>query len=343
MRGRTQETKTMTPSLPEDQTEKKSPAIFWVVVPCFNEEEVIEETAGELRARLMAMIEDGLIRPESRVLFVDDGSRDGTWEILRRLVKADPLIAALRLRGNGGHQNALYAGLMEAKDYCHVSVSMDADLQDDPDLIPAMVEKFYEGNDIVYAVRKSRRGEGLFKRASAFGFYRFMEAMGASIPKDCGDFRLMSREAIKALSLFGEDRPFLRGLVPLLGFPSAQVTFDRRPYLFEREAYPPDPHRGDPFVFDGRRVSSVLCGKGAGGKADPCFYMGSRGADAFGNRRNRRVYWTHMEGDGWQTPVYRAGADRGVGREYNPGLQLSAQSRRLSQSQSEKGRMVLSG
>ena len=161
MRGRTQETKTMTPSLPEDQTEKKSPAIFWVVVPCFNEEEVIEETAGELRARLMAMIEDGLIRPESRVLFVDDGSRDGTWEILRRLVKADPLIAALRLRGNGGHQNALYAGLMEAKDYCHVSVSMDADLQDDPDLIPAMVEKFYEGNDIVYAVRKSRRGEGL--------------------------------------------------------------------------------------------------------------------------------------------------------------------------------------
>ena len=237
MRGRTQETKTMTPSLPEDQTEKKSPAIFWVVVPCFNEEEVIEETAGELRARLMAMIEDGLIRPESRVLFVDDGCRDGTWEILRRLVKADPLIAALRLRGNGGHQNALYAGLMEAKDYCHVSVSMDADLQDDPDLIPAMVEKFYEGNDIVYAVRKSRRGEGLFKRASAFGFYRFMEAMGASIPKDCGDFRLMSREAIKALSLFGEDRPFLRGLVPLLGFPSAQVTFDRRPRKRGRSKY----------------------------------------------------------------------------------------------------------
>ncbi len=221
----------------DQKREKALPAILYLVIPCFNEEEVLEETAGELLAVMTAMTDAGMIGPKSRILFVDDGSRDRTWEILEKLGKSSPLVSGLRLRANAGHQNALYAGLMEAKDCCHMSISMDADLQDDPALIPAMVEKFYEGNDIVYAVRKSRRGEGLFKRASAFGFYRFMKALGVPMPKDCGDFRLMSREAMEALSLFGENRPFLRGLAPLLGFPSAQVIFDRRPRRRGRSKY----------------------------------------------------------------------------------------------------------
>lgn len=211
---------------PESETDK--PAILYLVIPCFNEEEVLRDTAKELLGAVTDMIETGLIAPESRIMFVDDGSRDRTWEIIREQAGVSPLFKAVRLRINAGHQNALYAGLMEVKDHCHMSISMDADLQDDPALLPAMVQKFYEGNHIVYAIRKSREGEGIFKKVSAFGFYRFMEVMGARIPKDCGDFRLMSREAMEALSLFEEDRPFLRGLVPLLGFPSARIFFDRR-------------------------------------------------------------------------------------------------------------------
>lgn len=208
---------------------KREQGILYLVIPCFNEEEVLDETARELDQAMSAMIGDGLISSESRIVFVDDGSRDRTWEIISRWARSRPLFAAIGLQANAGHQNALYAGLMEVRTCCHMAISMDADLQDDPALLPDMVKRFYEGNDIVYAVRRSRNGEGLFKRASAFVFYRFMAAMGAGIPKDCGDFRLMSRQAMEALSLFGENRPFLRGLIPLLGFPSAQVFFDRRP------------------------------------------------------------------------------------------------------------------
>lgn len=209
--------------------EKRPGQILYLVVPCYNEESVLPETADALQAVMTSMVENGMISPESRIVFIDDGSRDGTWRWLKQRAAKDPMIGALSLCHNAGHQNALYAGLMAVREFCHLTVSLDCDLQDDPALIPAMVEQYYAGNEIVYAVRRSRPGESRFKRGTAFLFYRLMKRLGTEVPTECGDFRLLSRRALDALALYPEERPFLRGLVPLLGLPSAYLSFDRRP------------------------------------------------------------------------------------------------------------------
>lgn len=201
--------------------------ILYLVVPCFNEEAVLPQTGQELRDVMVSMIRSGLIAPESRVVFVDDGSRDGTWRWIREKAQQDPLFGAVSLSRNTGHQTALYAGLMAVKDSCHMTVSLDADLQDDPAVIPSMVQQFYDGSDVVYAVRRSRRGDGMLKKFTAFLFYRLFRFLGSEAQTECGDFRLLSRRALEYLSLYKEERPFLRGLIPLLGLPSSCVYFDR--------------------------------------------------------------------------------------------------------------------
>lgn len=221
----------------ENREIRKKLPVLAVVVPCFNEEAVIDTAAGELKAVLLSMIEGRQAAPKSRIVFVDDGSSDGTWERICFHAGACPLVEGISLRRNVGHQNALYAGLMEVKASCDAAVSLDADLQDDPALIPQMLERFQEGKDVVYAVHQSREGDSCAKKASAFLFYRLMKMMGAAMPKDCGDFRLLSRRALEELSLFSDPEPFLRGLVPLLGLPSAILCFDRRPRRAGKSKY----------------------------------------------------------------------------------------------------------
>lgn len=214
-----------------------NPPVLAIVVPCFNEEDVLAYTEEELNRVLTGMIRGKQVSPKSRILFVDDGSGDGTWAWIVCCAEKNPLVEGISLGRNVGHQSALYAGLMEVRAFCDMAVSLDADLQDDPALIPAMVRQFLAGNDIVYAVRKSRKGEGGGKKASAFFFYRLMSLLGSDMPKDCGDFRLLSKKALEELSLYREKNPFLRGLLPLLGLPSAMIYFDRQPRKAGKSKY----------------------------------------------------------------------------------------------------------
>ncbi len=196
------------------KSERWEGPVLYVVVPCFDEEAVLDDTAEELDRTLEAMAGEGLIGEESRILFVDDGSTDRTWEKVRVLSALRPRIGGIALRPHGGHQTAMYTGLMESRAYCDAAVTMDADLQDDPAILPAMVEQFLAGKDVVYARRKSRRGDPLWKRATAWLFYRSMPAMKIHMPKDCGEYRLLSKRALEGLALFTEPDPFLRGLIP---------------------------------------------------------------------------------------------------------------------------------
>ncbi len=220
------------------KSERWERPVLYVVVPCFDEEAVLDDTAEELDRTLEAMAVEGLIGEESRILFVDDGSTDRTWEKVRVLSALRPRIGGIALRPHGGHQTAMYTGLMESRAYCDAAVTMDADLQDDPAILPAMVEQFLAGKDVVYARRKSRRGDPLWKRATAWLFYRSMPAMKIHMPKDCGEYRLLSKRALEGLALFTEPDPFLRGLIPLLGLPSGEVPFDRRPRRAGKSRYP---------------------------------------------------------------------------------------------------------
>lgn len=201
--------------------------ILYIVVPCYNEEAVLPETSRRLREKLETLAAMGKISPQSRVLFVNDGSKDRTWEIIRALHEECPLFSGVDLTRNRGHQNALLAGLMTAKDRCDMAISMDADLQDDVDAVDAMVDKFQEGCDIVYGVRSSRAKDTFFKRFTAEGFYRLMSLMGAETVFNHADYRLMSRRALEGLSQFREVNLFLRGIVPMVGYPSAVVEYER--------------------------------------------------------------------------------------------------------------------
>lgn len=201
-----------------------------IVVPCYNEEEVLPETARRLDGLVSRMADGGLVAEGSCVYFVDDGSRDRTWEIIARLADGNPRFVGVKLSRNRGHQNALLAGLFTASGDAIVSV--DADLQDDIDVIEQMVQRFREGSEVVYGVRKKRETDSAFKRLTAEGFYKLMSAMGAETIYNHADFRLMSRRAIEALKDYREVNLFLRGIVPLIGFRSAIVYYDR----FERFA-----------------------------------------------------------------------------------------------------------
>lgn len=211
---------------------------IYFVVPCYNEEAVLPQTVKRLCEKMNGLVSEGLASEKSRILFVDDGSRDRTWELIASYCESEDCVCGLRLSRNCGHQNALLAGLMTAKDLCDAAISLDADLQDDVDVIPEFVKKFNEGYDIVYGVRKSRASDTTFKRSTAHGFYKLMNKMGVELVNDHADYRLMSRRALDALSQFKEVNLFLRGIVPLIGYRSAFVYYERHERFAGESKYP---------------------------------------------------------------------------------------------------------
>ncbi len=212
---------------------------LYIVVPCYNEEAVLPETSKRLKAKLAALEAAGSISADSRVLFVNDGSKDRTWEIIAQLHAQDPqTFSGVQLSRNRGHQNALLAGLTEAAKHADVIVSMDADLQDDIDAVDAMLAKYREGCEVVYGVRSARKTDTAFKRVTAEGFYHFMQAMGVDIVYNHADYRLMSRRAVEALEQFSEVNLFLRGIVPLVGFKSDKVMYERGERFAGESKYP---------------------------------------------------------------------------------------------------------
>ena len=214
------------------------PNTLYIVVPCYNEEAVLPETAKRLRAKLRALVKAGTVSPKSRVLFVNDGSGDATWEIISRLHQVDPIFCGADLSRNRGHQNALLAGLMTAKDRADMVISMDADLQDDVEAVDAMVEKYMAGADVVYGVRSSRKKDSFFKRFTAESFYRLMDALGAETVFNHADYRLLSKRALEGLAEFKEVNLFLRGIVPMVGFKSDTVEYERGERFAGESKYP---------------------------------------------------------------------------------------------------------
>ena len=209
-----------------------------VVIPCYNEEQVLPETAKRLDAKMKQLIGGGLCGADSRVLFVDDGSKDKTWELIAALHEKNPLFEGLKLSRNRGHQNALLAGLMTARKHCDVSISMDADLQDDINAIDRFLKEYENGCDVVYGVRNKRRSDTSFKRRTALMFYKLMKGLGVDITYNHADYRLMSRRALDALAEFREVNLFLRGIAPLVGFQTAVVYYDRSERFAGESKYP---------------------------------------------------------------------------------------------------------
>lgn len=209
-----------------------------LVVPCYNEEAVLEISAKELKQVLSDLIAKNKIAKDSFVLFVNDGSKDRTWELIEKEHRESPLICGLKLAGNVGHQFALTAGLLAAKDMSDVTISIDADLQDDTAVIEEMIDKFHEGKDIVYGVRNDRKHDSFFKRTTAQGFYKVMAAMGVKTVYNHADFRLMSRRAVEQFSLYGETNLFLRGMMPLIGYETDNVYYERKERVAGESKYP---------------------------------------------------------------------------------------------------------
>ncbi len=212
--------------------------ILSIVVPCYNEEAVLPETIKRLSLFMDKMIEKGKISPDSYLLFVDDGSYDTTWDIITKYNSENKYVTGLKLAGNAGHQNALFAGLMTAVQNADIMVSIDADLQDDINVIEEMVDKYHDGFDIVYGVRKSRETDTAFKRNTALAFYKLMNAMGVKTVYNHADFRLMSNRAVRQLSQYGERNLFLRGIVPLIGYNATTVYYDRSERFAGESKYP---------------------------------------------------------------------------------------------------------
>ncbi|MCI8477913.1 MAG: glycosyltransferase family 2 protein [Oscillospiraceae bacterium] len=212
--------------------------ILYIVVPCYCEEEVLPETSRRLKAKLEGLMEAGTVSRESRILLVNDGSKDNTWGLIERFHKADAIFSGVNLTRNRGHQNALLAGLMIAKDKADMVISMDADLQDDIDAVDAMIGRYYDGCDIVYGVRSSRKKDTFFKRFTAEGFYRLMNLMGAETVFNHADYRLMSRRALEGLAQFREVNLFLRGIVPMIGYTTATVEYERGERFAGESKYP---------------------------------------------------------------------------------------------------------
>ncbi len=209
-----------------------------IVVPCYNEEEALAYTNKELISIIQRLVEAGKVGRGSFILYVDDGSRDETWNIIEEYHKESPFVYGLKLAKNSGHQNALTAGLLAAKDYGDMIVSIDADLQDDVSVIEEMVDKFIQGYDIVYGVRKKRDTDTFFKRTTALGFYRLMRAMKIDIVYNHADYRLMSKRAVEVFSRYEERNLFLRGIIPLIGYRSTVVTYDRKLRIAGESKYP---------------------------------------------------------------------------------------------------------
>ena len=211
---------------------------LYLVIPCYNEEEVLPETSSQLRNKIQSLIQKGRISPQSRIVFVNDGSKDKTWEIISKLHEEDKIFQGIKLSRNKGHQNALLCGLMTVKDNCDMTISLDADLQDDINAIDEMVEKYYEGCDVVYGVRSARDTDTFFKKFTAEGFYKVMKMMGADVVFNHADYRLMSRRALDGLQSFKEVNLFLRGVVPMIGYKSDSVYYERKERFAGESKYP---------------------------------------------------------------------------------------------------------
>ena len=212
--------------------------ILYIVVPCYNEEAVLPETQKELGNKLSDMISTGAISEESRIVFVADGSKDRTWELIEKYHSENSKIGGVKLAHNRGHQFAVLAGLMTVKDLCDMAITMDADLQDDIDVVDKFVEKYKEGCEVVYGVRNSRATDTFFKKTTAEGFYKIMQAMGVDIVFNHADYRLMSKTVLDALSEYKEVNLFLRGIVPLIGYKSDIVEYARKERFAGESKYP---------------------------------------------------------------------------------------------------------
>ncbi|MEY8574361.1 glycosyltransferase family 2 protein [Oscillospiraceae bacterium 21-37] len=214
-----------------------NPTVYFVI-PCYNEQEVLEETVKRLTAKMDSMRERGLAGDKSRILLVNDGSKDKTWEIITRLHEENGYVEGVKLAHNRGHQNALFCGLMTAMPLCDCAISLDADLQDDVDALDKFVEKFLEGCDVVYGVRNKRDTDTWFKRTTAEGYYKILHLLGVDVVFNHADYRLMSRRALEALSEYKEVNLFLRGMVPLIGYKSDYVYYDRHERFAGESKYP---------------------------------------------------------------------------------------------------------
>lgn len=211
---------------------------LYIVVPCYNEHEVLPVTAPVFLDKINELASMGLISEDSRVLFVNDGSRDGTWEIIKQLALSDEHYTGISLSRNRGHQAAVLAGLMEVRELCDISISIDCDGQDDINAMDDMVRAYLDGCEVVYGVRSSRRSDTLFKRATAQGFYKFLAMMGAEVVYNHADYRLISARVLRELANYGEVNLFLRGMVPLVGFKSTSVEYERHERIAGESKYP---------------------------------------------------------------------------------------------------------
>ena len=214
-----------------------TPRLF-IVIPCYNEQEVLPITAPMFLEKLRGLTDAGKIAEDSRVLFVNDGSKDRTWEIIRELAASDPHYIGISQSRNRGHQNAVLAGLMEAKDQCDITISIDCDGQDDINAMDAMVDAWHDGCEVVYGVRSSRETDTFFKRFTAESFYKFLAAMGAEVVFNHADYRLISARVLKEFANFHEVNLFLRGMIPLVGFKSTSVSYSRAERLAGESHYP---------------------------------------------------------------------------------------------------------
>ena len=218
--------------------EREKNQILYLVIPCYNEQEVLPETSRRLKEKMESLMDLNMISRDSKIMFVNDGSKDRTWEMIEELHDQDPLYQGVKLSRNRGHQNALLGGLMTAKEYADMVISLDADLQDDIDVIDQFVEKYYEGCDIVYGVRSARTTDTFFKRFTAEGFYKIINLMGGEVVFNHADYRLMSKRALNELANYKEVNLFLRGIVPMIGFKTDVVTYERHERLAGESKYP---------------------------------------------------------------------------------------------------------
>lgn len=216
----------------------KSSPILYVVIPCYNEEEVLKETTRQLKEKIQKLIKGKKISSKSKVMYVNDGSKDKTWEMIKDINKNEPLFTGITLSRNRGHQNALLGGLMTAKNYADIVISMDADLQDDINAIDEMIEKYKAGNDIVYGVRSARKKDSWFKRVTAESFYKFMKVLGVDVVYNHADYRLTSKKVLEEFTNFKEVNLFLRGMFPLVGFKSDVVYYERNERFAGESKYP---------------------------------------------------------------------------------------------------------
>ena len=213
--------------------------VLYLVVPCYNEQAVLPASIKIFLHKMSQLVANNIVSEESRLMFVDDGSRDNTYNIICDTAKEDGRVCAVKLSRNCGHQKALLAGLMEAKDKCDIAISLDCDGQDDVNAIDSMIKCYFDGCDIVYAVRRNRESDSAFKRTSAQLFYKFLKIMGAETVYNHADYRLLSKKAIEALSRYKEVNLYLRGMVSLVGFKSTCVYYDRLPRVSGESKYPP--------------------------------------------------------------------------------------------------------